>query len=451
MTTFDVICIGGGSGGIAAGAQAAKLGQRVAVIEQNDLGGACVNRGCVPKKAMWHAADLLEKLHHDAPGYGINCQDIQFDWATLKQSIDQYINNIHNAYQRRFEGLNITHYAQHARLTDAHTVQLDDGTTLTGQHIFLAPGGSPSRPTNIPGAEHGITSDEFFELETQPQKAVVVGAGYIGVEIAGVFNGLGTETHLLIRKDQPLRGFDQSIRQGLMEASAQLGLSIHTHTEITQVDKAQDGTLNLKLNTGETITDVDCLLWAIGRHANTETLGLEQAGVATQSDGKIQIDQWQQTSQAHIYALGDATDAPELTPVAIAAGRRLARRLFNGESELKLDTTYVPTVVFSHPPIGTVGMSQEQAIEHFGQDDVTIHQARFSALYSAVPGTRLPTIMKLVTVGQRQTVVGCHMLGHFVDEILQGVAVAVQMGASKADFDNTIAIHPTSGEELVTM
>lgn len=448
---FDVICIGGGSGGIAAGVQAARLGKKVAIIEKFELGGTCVNRGCVPKKAMWYAGMLAEQFKHDAHGYGFDIEVKGFDWQVLKQKRAQYIGNIHKFYDGLLEKQNITHFNAWGKFGSNHTVKLDNGEVLEAPTIFVSPGAYPIVPDNIKGAEYGITSDEFFELEMQPSRAVVVGAGYIGVEIAGVFNALGTETHLLIRREQPLMEFDNMLKDTLVESMTTLGVNIHPRTQIETVEKHQNGLLTIHTTTGEKITDVDCLIWATGRKPNTHALGLENTDIETNDQGAILVDEYQHTSVKGVYALGDATPAPQLTPVAIAAGRRLARRLFNGEQALKVNLTYVPTVIFSHPAIGTVGLTEQQAIATHGAENIKTYTSRFTPLYSAISGFRMPTAMKLVVLCTEEKVIGCHMIGLNVDEMLQGFAVAINMGATKADFDDTIAIHPTSSEELVTM
>ena len=448
---FDLVCIGGGSGGVAASVQAARLGKKVAIIEKRELGGTCVNRGCVPKKAMWYAANLASHLKHDYQGYGFRLDVKGFNWQTLKEKRDAYIGNIHKYYNKLLGEQNITHFDGWGKLKDEQTITIDDNTEISADYIYLSPGAHPIIPNDIPGAQYGITSDEFFELTTQPKHAVVVGGGYIGVEIAGVFHELGTQTHLLVRRDKPLKEFDEMLSDQLVEAMKMLELDLQTNTQITKVIQKDNGHLDIYLNNGNIVYDVDCLIWATGRAPLTHSLGLASTSVKLNSNGTILVDAWQKTSVDHIFALGDATDAPQLTPVAIAAGRRLSRRLFNNEHKLKFNAELVPTVVFSHPAIGTVGLTENQAIDKYGKDNIKIYTSKFTPLYSAISGFRMQTSMKLIVCGQEETVIGCHLIGLDADEILQGFAVAIQMGATKQDLDNTIAIHPTSAEELVTM
>ncbi|WP_440617582.1 glutathione-disulfide reductase [Cysteiniphilum sp. 6C5] len=454
MQHFDLICIGGGSGGIAAGVQAARLGKKVAIVEAKDLGGTCVNRGCVPKKAMWYAANLGSRLKHDYQGYGFDLDVKGFDWQTLKNKRDTYISNIHQFYNKLFDSQKITHFKGWGKFKDSNTIIIDNEnntTEISADYIYVCPGAYPLIPENILGAEHGITSDDFFELDTQPQKSVIVGGGYIGVEIAGVFHELGTETHLLIRRDKPLKEFDEMLSNELLNSMQMLKMDVRTNTTITKVVKKSNDLLDIHLNNGDALYDVDCLVWATGRAPLTANLGLENTDIKLNANGTIIVDEYQTTTVSHIFAIGDATGAAQLTPVAIAAGRRLSRRLFNDETKLKLDAHLIPTVVFSHPAIGTVGLSEKEANDQYGKDNIKVYQSKFTPLFAAISGFRLPTVMKLIVSGVDEKVVGCHLIGLDADEILQGFAVAIQMGATKQDLDNTIAIHPTSAEELVTM
>jgi glutathione reductase (NADPH) len=449
-THFDVISIGGGSGGVAAAVQAAKFGKKVAIIEKLQLGGTCVNRGCVPKKAMWYGGMLADQLKHDVKGYGFDIEYKGFDWSVLKQKRDQYINNIHGFYDRLLEKWDITLFNNWGKFKDNKSVELDDGQVITADHIYISPGAYPIVPSNIKGAKLGITSDDFFELKDTPKKAVIVGGGYIGVEIAGVLNALGTDVTLVVRRDKPLMEFDDTISDTLVECMEMTGLKILNHTNITNIEKSGDN-LNISFDNADAMLDVDTLIWATGRAPNTQNLGIENTDIEMTSKGVIPANEWQETNVANIYSLGDASGGAQLTPVAIACGRRLSRRLFNGETNLKPHLEYIPTVIFSHPAIGTVGLPEKEAIAKHGQDDIKVYKSRFTALYSAISGFRMPTVMKLVVQGENEKVIGCHMIGLNVDEMLQGFAVAISMGATKQDFDNTIAIHPTSSEELVTM
>lgn len=443
---FDYIAIGGGSGGIASANRAASHGKKCAIIEAKALGGTCVNVGCVPKKAMWFAGQIAEALQL-APDYGFAVQPPQLDWSTLIASREAYISRIHASYDRVLAKNNVTVINGFARFINANTVEVD-GKRYSADHICIATGGRPTWP-DIEGAEHGIDSDGFFALTAQPKTVAVVGAGYIAVEIAGVLAALGSETHLLVRHDRPLRNFDPMLANTLVEQMARDGLTLHPHTELQRVVKLPDNRLQLTDQQGREFV-VDCLIWAIGRTPATDQLGLAAAGVAVDEHGFIQTDRYQNTNVAGIYAVGDNTGRIALTPVAVAAGRRLAERLFNGKTDLHLDYNLVPTVVFSHPAIGTIGLTEPEARSQFG-DSVKVYQSEFTAMYSALTSHRQPTRMKLICEGPNEKIVGLHVIGFGADEMLQGFAVAIKMGATKADFDNCVAIHPTSSEEFVTL
>lgn len=445
---YDYLAIGGGSGGIASINRASMYGQKCALIEAKDLGGTCVNVGCVPKKVMWHAAQVAEAIHLYGPDYGFDTTVNHFNWQTLIANRSAYIDRIHQAYDRVLGNNKVEVIRGFARFIDAHTVEVN-GEQITADHILIATGGRPSRPV-IPGAEYGIDSDGFFELNEQPKRVAVVGAGYIAVEIAGVLNALGTETHLLVRKHAPLRSFDPMIIDTLLEVINAEGPTLHTHAIPQAVVKNGDGSLTLQLESGESLT-VDQLIWAIGREPSTDNLNLAASGVKVDERGYIVVDKFQNTNVPGVYAVGDNTGAVELTPVAVAAGRRLSERLFNNKPDEHLDYSNIPTVVFSHPPIGTIGLTEPQAQAQYGEDQVKVYKSSFTAMYSAVTQHRQPYRMKLVCVGAQEKIVGIHGIGYGMDEILQGFAVAVKMGATKRDFDNTVAIHPTAAEEFVTM
>lgn len=448
MQQFDYICIGGGSGGIASANRASRYGKRVALVEVNAMGGTCVNVGCVPKKAMWFGAHIAEAINTYALDYGFDVTVNQFSWETLVASREAYISRIHGSYDRVLANNNITVLKGFARFINNNTIEVN-GEQYSAEHITIATGGRPVSP-NIPGAEHGIDSNGFFALTTQPKRVVVVGAGYIGVELAGVLHSLGSEAHLVVRKHAPLRNFDPIIYETLVETMAQEGPTLHNHSEVNQVVKQADGSLLVDLSSGTQI-ETDCVIWAVGRAPATDNIGLENTNIEKDAKGLIAVDKYQNTSVAGVYAVGDITGQPELTPVAIRAGRQLSERLFNNQSDAHLDASLVPTVVFSHPPIGTVGLTEEQAIAQYGNEAVSVFTSNFAAMYTAVTQHRQTTAMKMVCVGDEQKVVGLHGIGHGMDEILQGFAVAIGMGATKADFDQCIAIHPTSGEEFVTM
>lgn len=448
-THFDYLCIGGGSGGIASANRAAMYGAKVALIEAQDLGGTCVNVGCVPKKVMWHGAQIAEAMHLYAKDYGFDVEVKNFNWATLIASRQAYIGRIHQSYDRVLGNNKVQVIKGFARFIDSKTVEVN-GEHYTADHILIAVGGRPTIP-NIPGAEYGIDSNGFFELTEQPKRVAVIGAGYIAVEIAGVLNALGTETHLFCRKQSPLRSFDPLIIDTLVEVMNAEGPQLHTHSVPKQVVKEADGSLTLHLENGQTY-NVDTLIWAIGRHPATDAINLAATGVATNEQGYIKVDAWQNTNVAGIYCVGDIMDGGiELTPVAVKAGRQLSERLFNNQPNAKMDYQLVPTVVFSHPPIGTIGLTEPQAIAQYGAQNVKVYQSSFTAMYTAVTAHRQPCKMKLVCAGPEQTVVGLHGIGFAVDEMIQGFAVAIKMGATKADFDAVVAIHPTGSEEFVTM
>lgn len=443
---FDYIAIGGGSGGIASANRAASHGKKCAIIEAKALGGTCVNVGCVPKKAMWFAGQVAEAFKL-APDYGFHTNTPPLDWGTLIQSREAYIGRIHASYDRVLAKNNVTVIQGFGRFVSPNTVEVN-GKLYSADHISIATGGKPSWPY-IPGAELGIDSDGFFALQQQPKRVAVVGAGYIAVEIAGVLNALGSQTHLLVRHDKPLRYFDEMLSTTLAEQMARDGLTLHPHTQVQAVTQNPDGSLRLSLNNGGML-EVDCLIWAIGRSPATDNLNLAAAGVALDEQGFITTDKFQNTNVPGIYAIGDNTGRLALTPVAVAAGRRLAERLFNGKTDLHLDYNLVPTVVFSHPAIGTIGLTESEARTQFG-DSIKVYQSEFTAMYSALTSHRQPTRMKLICQGANEKIVGLHVIGFGADEMLQGFAVAIKMGATKADFDNCVAIHPTSAEEFVTL
>ena len=445
---YDYIVIGGGSGGIASANRAAMHGAKVILFEGKEVGGTCVNVGCVPKKVMWYGAQVAETLHRYAGEYGFDVTINKFDFATLKANRQAYIDRIHGSYERGFDSNGVERVYEYARFVDPHTVEVA-GERYTAPHILIATGGHALYP-NIPGSEYGITSDGFFELDEVPKRTAVIGAGYIAVEVAGVLNALGSDTHLFVRKERPLRTFDQDIVDVLVDEMAKSGPTLHTHANVTEVVKNADDSLTISFDNGETIT-VDCLIWAIGRAANTSGFGLEKTGVKLTEKGTIYSDEFENTSVPGIYALGDVTGKLDLTPVAVKAGRQLSERLFNNKADAKLDYTDVATVVFSHPVIGSVGLTEEKAIAKYGAENIKVYKSSFTPMYTALGDNRQPSTMKLVTLGEDEKIIGLHGIGYGVDEMIQGFSVAIKMGATKADFDNTVAIHPTGSEEFVTM
>ena len=444
---YDLIAIGAGSGGLAATKHAASYGARCAVIEADRLGGACVNVGCVPKKVMWYAASLGHNLA-DAADYGFAIDNNGFDWGKMKQGRDDYVQRLNQIHLNNLSKAKVDFIPGYGRFVDTKTIEVD-GEHYTADHIIIATGGRPLQP-KLPGTELGITSDGFFELEQLPQKTVIVGGGYIAVEIAGVLNALGSEVDILLRSDLLLTPFDPLIRDTVREQMQQDGINVHTNINLSTVTLGKNDTLVMVSENGPELAGYDCLIWAIGRIPNTDQLNLEAIDMICDVRGFIPVDEYQNTNIENIYAIGDVTGKATLTPVAIAAGRKLAERLFAGKADSKLDYNNIASVVFSHPPVGTVGLTEPQAREQFG-DQVKIYQTKFTGMYHAMTGHKTKTAMKLVCVGTDEKVVGCHIVGHGADEMLQGFAVAIKMGATKADFDNTVAIHPTSAEELVTL
>ncbi len=444
---FDLLAIGAGSGGIAACNRAASYGARCAVIERGRLGGTCVNVGCVPKKVMWYTADHAHHLA-EAAGYGYRLGEYTFDWDEIKRARDAYVARLNEIYAKNLGANKVEVLRGNARFLDARTVEIGD-EAVNADHIIIATGSRPVLP-DIPGSQLGITSDGFFELTGLPRSIAVVGAGYIAVELAGMLQAMGSEVALLIRHQQFLRSFDVMLRETLMEEMIADGVNVLPATQVREVQRLDDGTLGLRCIGAIEDMNVDTLLWAIGRQPDTEALNLSAAGVATRDDGSIPTDDYQATGVEGLYAIGDVAGRYPLTPVAIAAGRRLADRLFGNQPERRLSYDNIPSVIFSHPPIGSVGLSEEEARGQFG-DSVKVYQTRFVPMYYAPLERKRRSAMKLVCVGESEKIVGCHVVGLGADEILQGFAVAIRMGACKRDFDDTVAIHPTSGEELVTL
>ncbi|QKQ23781.1 glutathione-disulfide reductase [Candidatus Ruthia endofausta] len=438
---YDMIAIGAGSGGLSAVERASEYDKKCLVIEVKTIGGTCVNVGCVPKKVMWFAANTATQID-SAQGFGFDIEVKNFSWKKLKQSRDNYIKGIINWYDSHLEKLGINYIHGFGQLVDKNTVSVN-GETYTADHIVLSPGGEPSVP-NIKGAKYGITSDGFFELETLPKKVAVIGSGYIGVELAGVLNALGSEVEIFGRADILLRGFDPMIQEVLDKNYTSHGIILHHGTTIDKVSVDK----TIFTNHGE-FSGFDSIIWAVGRDPMTQHLGLENASVECDQRGFIPTDKFQVTNVDNIFALGDATGRTSLTPVAIAAGRRLADRLYNNMTDRHLDYSNISTVVFSHPPIGTIGLTEIEANKEF--DKVKIYKSEFTPMADALLNQKTTTALKLVCVGDDEKVVGCHIMGHGADEMLQGFAVAIKMGATKKQFDDTVAIHPTSAEELVTL
>jgi glutathione reductase (NADPH) len=443
---FDLISVGGGSGGLACAQRAAEYGAKTAVIESHRLGGTCVNVGCVPKKVMWNAASVALSLG-DASDYGFEVETRGSDWSLLKDKRDAYVLRLNGIYARNLAAKGVTHVQGAARFIDAHTVEVN-GERMSAPHIVIATGGMPVVP-DLPGAGFGITSDGFFALARRPEKVAVIGSGYVATELAGAFGELGSQVELFVRKDRLLTHFDAMLGKSLMREMRSRGMTIHEHVVPAAV-KEQAGLRTLVAADGREFGGFDCLLWAVGRRANIRGLDVNSAGIALDDSDFVVTDEFQNTNVPGIYAIGDVTGRAALTPVAIAAGRRLSDRLIGGKTDRRLDYENIATVVFTHPPIGTVGMTESEARAKHG-DDVKVYVADFTPLYHALTTRKTHTDMKLVCVGPEQKIVGCHIIGAGADEMMQGFAVAIRMGATKRDFDDTVAIHPTSAEELVTL
>ncbi|KAK0704824.1 hypothetical protein B0H67DRAFT_497814 [Lasiosphaeris hirsuta] len=462
-TETDLLVLGGGSGGLGAARTAsAKYGIKSMIIESKRLGGTCVNVGCVPKKITFNAASIAETLHH-AKAYGFNLQETApFDWSSFKKKRDAYIVRLNGIYERNLANDKVEYVHGWGRLLSRNSVEvtLDDGTktVVNAKKIVVAVGGQPAAPPQIPGAELGINSDGFFDIETLPKRVALVGAGYIAVEFAGMFNALGVETHLFIRGDTFLRHFDPMVQEVVTKEYERLGVKVHKQSAATKVEKDANGKLTINYKEGESegvVESVDHLIWAIGRTPLTRNIGLEEAGVKLDARGFVVVDKYQNSSVDNIYALGDVSGEVELTPVALAAGRKLSARLFGGEElkNLHLDYTNIPSVVFAHPEVGSIGLTEPEAAEKYGRENLKIYKTSFTAMYYAMMelDQKGPTSYKLICLGPEEKVIGLHILGLGSGEMLQGFGVAIKMGATKADFDSCVAIHPTSAEELVTL
>ena len=449
MTTssmnYDVVVLGGGSGGLAAAFRAAAHGATVAMLEPSALGGTCVNVGCVPKKAMWLAADLAERIAlASALGFDVPAAPA-LSWPQLLQRRQHYITNIHASYRKRLAETGVTHIAQHGCLRDAHTVECDDGTRLQARHIVIATGSQALKP-ELPGAELGGVSDDFFAMQAAPARVAIVGGGYIAVELAGVLRALGSEVALLVRGQGLLDAFDAELVAQLAENLRMQGVGVHFGCQVQALER-QDGRIRARLSNGPDDALFDSVLFATGRAPNTRGLGLDAAGVALDARGAIVVDAYQNTSVPGVFAVGDVTGRAMLTPVAVAAARRLMDRLHGGQPEARLDYDNVPSVVFAHPPLGSVGLSEAAARARFGK--VTTYHSRFRPMLQALGDGHGRSVFKLVCAGEDETVVGIHLLGESADEILQGFAVALKAGVTLQQMRETVAIHPTAAEEVV--
>ncbi|MDD9933007.1 MAG: glutathione-disulfide reductase [Myxococcales bacterium] len=441
---YDFFVIGAGSGGVRAARIAASLGARVAVAEADKLGGTCVNVGCVPKKLLVYGSHFAGELE-DAMGYGWDVGESSFDWATLIQRKNVEIERLNAVYLRLLETSGCDLVYGRATLVDRHTVEVN-GQRHRAAHILVATGSWPFVP-DVPGKEHAITSNEAFYLSQLPGRAVLVGAGYIAVEFGGVFHGLGSEVHLVFRGDRILRGFDSDVRDCLTHELSNQGIHLRRRSQVASIAKADDGELTVTLADGGTIR-TDLVMFATGRNPNTRGIGLEALGVELADNGAVVVDDYGRTSVDGIYAIGDNTDRITLTPMAIAEGQALAETLF-GAGPRTASRVDVPSAVFSQPPIGTVGLTEEEARERYGEVDV--YRSTFKPMRHTLSGRDERALMKLIVDRESDRVVGCHMAGPDAPEIVQGFAVALKVGATKAQFDATIGIHPTAAEEFVTM
>lgn len=445
---YDYIVIGGGSGGIASANRAGMYGAKVLLIEASDIGGTCVNVGCVPKKVMWQASSMMEMVKRDTQGYGMDVEVKGFSFKKLVENREAYIDNLHAAYYRGLDSNKVEVLAEYATFIDDHTIEAG-GEKYTAPHILIATGGRPKK-LGIPGEEYAIDSNGFFALEELPKRVVFIGAGYIAAELAGTIHGLGAETHWAFRKERPLRDFDDMLSEKVVEHYLEDGMHIYPNSIPHSIEKLESGELVITFENRTKIT-ADSIVFGTGRQPNTDNLGLENTHIELSNKGYVKVDKFQNSTQAGVYAVGDVIGKIDLTPVAIAAGRRLSERLFNGKENEYLDYETIPTVVFTHPTIATVGLTEAQAKEKYGTENIKIYSSTFTPMYFALGEYRQKCNMKLVCAGEEEKIVGLHGIGLGVDEMLQGFAVAIKMGATKKDFDNTVAIHPTGSEEFVTM
>ncbi|MDD1956770.1 glutathione-disulfide reductase [Pseudomonas sp. 8209] len=442
---FDLFVIGAGSGGVRAARFAAGFGAKVAVVESRYLGGTCVNVGCVPKKLLVYGAHFADDFEQ-ATGYGWSLEDAQFDWAQLIANKNREIERLNGIYRNLLVNSGVTLLEGHGRLTGPHEVEVD-GTRYSAKNILIATGGWPQIP-DIPGRELAISSNEAFYLKTLPKRVLVVGGGYIAVEFAGIFQGLGAKTSLLYRGDLFLRGFDGAVRTHLKEELEKRGLDLQFNSDIQRIDQQPDGSLKATLKDGRELI-ADCVFYATGRRPMLDNLGLENTEVQLDKRGYVQVDDQYQTDEPSILAIGDVIGRVQLTPVALAEGMAVARRLFKPEQYRPVDYRNIPTAVFSQPPIGTVGLTEEQALE--AGHKVQIFESRFRPMKLTLTDVQEKTLMKLVVDADTDRVLGCHMVGPDAGEIIQGLGIALKAGATKQQFDETIGVHPTAAEEFVTL
>jgi glutathione reductase (NADPH) len=440
---YDLITIGGGSGGVRASRfSAQRYGKKVAVIENLRIGGTCVMRGCVPKKLLVYGSHFSDHFE-DAEGFGWSVGESRHDWAKLIAAKTKELNRLEDVYHRLLREAGVDEITGTGKLVDAHTVEVE-GKTYTAEHILIATGGWPKLP-DVPGIEHAITSNEALDLESLPERIVIVGGGYIAVEFAGIFAGLGAEVTVIIRAENILRGFDQTMREALRDEMAKRGINVLSECQVKSIEKTDSG-YSLRLDQVDFL-ETDLVMYATGRGPNTKGIGLEEVGVEMDKNGAIVVDEYSKTNIDNIYAIGDVTDRIQLTPVALAEGMAFARTVFAGEPT-SMSYENVPSAVFSQPPIGTVGLTEADARK---DHDVLIFQSRFRPMKHTLSGRDEHSVMKLIVDKKTDRVLGAHMIGDDAPEIIQGIGIAVKAGATKADFDATIGIHPTAAEEFVTM
>jgi glutathione reductase (NADPH) len=445
---YDLVVIGGGSGGLAGAFRAASHGARVALLEPGEFGGTCVNVGCVPKKAMWLAAELSQRIDM-AARLGFELPPPKFDWREFIVHRQRYIAGIHDSYRMRLDAAGIVHMPCRGHFVDAHTVETHQGLRVSAAHVLIATGGKPRRP-DIPGAELGLVSDDFFSLCDAPGRVAIVGGGYIAVELAGVLQALGSKVEVFVRGSRLLDSFDVELSDELAENLRQHGIHCHFADPVAAIEQVDEKRLRVVEHSGRAGELFDSVIFATGRVPNSDRLGLDDIGVSVDGGGFVVVDALQDTSLANVHAVGDVSSRLALTPVAIAAARRLMDRLFGGQPEARLDYRDIATVVFSHPPLGMVGLCEAEARERHG-DAVKVYTTRFRPMLHALADSPQRSLFKLVCVGEEERVVGIHLLGEGVDEMLQGFAVALKKGITKRDLDDTMAIHPTSAEEVVLM
>ncbi len=445
---YDLFVIGAGSGGLATSKRAASYGARVAIAEGDRVGGTCVIRGCIPKKLMVYAAEHGH-AHGDAAGYGWHSETGSLDWSTLVSKRDAAVENLEHIHEGHLEKAGVELVRGRARLVSAHEVEVD-GRRVSAKFILISTGGRPILP-RISGIEHAITSDGFFELKTQPGHVLIVGGGYIAVEFASIMAGLGTKVTLAIRRDRPLRGFDEDLRTELLAALRAVGVDVRTETTVDSLSRdGESTTCELTGPSGSEQLVVDhAVVYAVGRRADVDGLGLDAIGIELGAKGEIVVADDDRTAVDSVYAIGDVTERAPLTPVAIQAGRALADRLF-GNRNTTMSYDDIPTAVFTEPPIATVGLTTEQAIEKYGESGVTVYRAGFGPLIHTLTDRKVRTFIKMIVHNETDRVLGCHMIGHDAPEIIQGLGVAMKAGATKADFDATVGIHPSTAEEFVT-